>query len=310
MKFEHKLLNKDGKVVKDIAKAMWLLVGTNLKAKPRIIGDKNKRISDVALRAFMDTVVYERYQHALTTPDRHIYSWVDGDAENAGAEEVDELKDGKPTGFKTYLQVSIDAGTKSLSKFQSDRDFPAGPSLRIKKHARIKIILQDLQQEGGFCHKIYIAHKRDYIEKGLFIGQMLLAEKGEVDAAREIRDDKIAISTGNRKAAYEIKEAKGNGNWEDVEKQLAELEGVEPVEVPEGEDPPEGDNNGDNRTLFMPDYNGGAAVDMFTLDEGRYGMRRNTTPGFWYWNPNNEGAIKDWLIMQGAGYKVDLKLTQ
>ena len=310
MEFQHKLLDKDGKTVKDIAKAMWLLAGTNLKVEPRIIGNRNKRISDVELRAFMDTVVYERYKHQLTTPTRHIYSWVDvvEGAENAGAEEVDELdENGDPTGFKTYLQVSIDSGVKSLSKFQADPDFKSGPGLRIKKHARIKILLEDIAQ-GDFCHKIYIAHIRKYIEDGLFIGQMLLAQQGNVEDAYQIRCDKIAARTGTRKTAYLINQEKDNGNWAQVEEQLAEIEGVEPVEVPEGEELPEG--NGDERTLIFKEYNSGGEVNMFDLEAKRYGVRRNKTPGFWDWDPNREGSIEEWIIMRNSGYTIDFELGQ
>ena len=315
MKFSYKMLTSDGKATKNIDQAMWLLLGTDLTAEPITIGNRNKSISDVELRAFMDVVVYERYAHELTTPTRHIYAWVDIDdgAENAGAEEV-QTKDG----FKSYMQISIDAGVKSLSKFDTDPDFKNGPTLRLKKHARIKVLLEDIEA-GGFCHKVYIAHKRNYIHEGMFLTQMELVLNGELEEALAIRNRKIQNSAGTRKTAHLIRTTKDDGhdkinkNWAQVQEQLADIEAAkdaEPVLVEGEDDIPNPSNNGDNRELFMRDYHTKQDINMFELEAGSYGARRHNTPGFWDWDPSREQNISDWLIMKNAGYTIDLELTR
>lgn len=306
MDFQYKLLTKKNRATTNIDNAMWLLFGTDLTVEPREIGNIDKSISDVHLRSLMDTVVYKRYAHELTTPLRHIYAWVDvneAEIQNAGAEEV-STKDG----FKAYMQISLYSGVKSLSKFQADPDFPDGPRLRTMKHARIKVILQDMEQ-GAWCHKVYIAHKRNYIHEGMFLSQMELVLNGEMEEALKIRNDKIAKNATNRKTAYVIREAKGNGesddvhpNWKQVQEQLAVIEEAKEKSNGDGEPAVV-----DARQLIIKDYRTGTEVNMFTLPANRYNIRRNKTPGTWDWDPTSEERIKDWLIMRNNCYTIDLE---
>jgi hypothetical protein len=308
MEFQYKLLNDQGRALKKLDKAMWLLFGNDLSAEPRTIGDRNKTISDVELRMLMDAVVYERYTHHLTTPTRHVYAWVEGDAENAGAEEVDVLENGKPSGFKTYMQISIDGGVKSLSKFEADPDFPNGPTLRIKKHARLKVLLEDMAN-GKWCHKIYIAHKRQYIGDGEFLTQMDMALDGDIEGAWKIRCSKIRKKGANRKLYYT---ARGNGqstsgNVAQVQEQMPNAFQGEPVKpAPETleADPETGEIP--IEPLIMLDYITGNKINMFDLPTNRYTVRMRKTPGTWDWNPTNPVLINDWTTFAKAGYKIDL----
>lgn len=307
MKFEYQLLNSKGNKVKGLDNAMWLLVGTDLKAEPRTIGNRDKSASAPALRAFMDTVVYERYAHKLTKPTMHLYDWVDvnePEIPNAGAQQVDTSD-----GFKTWMQVSVYSGTKTLSRFNKDPQFPDGPRLRNIKHARIKILLEDMAA-GGFCHKLYVAHIRRYLEEGLFIGQMLLAVEGKVDDARQIRDDKIAKRTGTRNASYDIRQSKDNGNFAQVQQQLEEAGGLPEVEAEVLANGGETPTNGNGRELLMEDYSSGSQINMYDMAPGRYDLRRYATPLSWDWDGDSPDRVGEWTIFaQSPGYKVDLVLN-
>lgn len=302
MEFQYKLLTKENKATKKLDDAMWLLVGTDIKADPTVLGDKDKRIADVELRAFMCLVVYGRYDNELTTPTRHVYSYVDigGDHQNAGAEEVTT-----EDGFKDWRQIGLYAGVKTLNTFEADPDFPQGPSLRRIKHARIKSMLLDLQ-EGALCRKIYIAHKRTYISEGKFLEQMDLVLNGKRDEAWDIRQDKIGKSRTQRKLRHT---ARGNGNgktssnWEQVVAQGGD-QLPEPVNFEEA-DPETGEIA--LPELVLLDYKTGTSVNMSELPEGWYTIRVGRTPGTWHWLPGKQSSWDDFTAFAEAGYKIELE---
>ncbi|MHC4311275.1 MAG: hypothetical protein ACYSW3_02245 [Planctomycetota bacterium] len=292
----HYLTNSKNQKVKDIEKAMWLVVGTDEAAEKLPIGERDRDMAGVAIRTFSDGKMHLIYNHPQTAVDRHFYTKADLTAtyyENAGM-----VKNGK------WMQANVIGGEIDLVQLTPTVEFPGGMRLRLLKHKMFNILLQ------GYTFKIYIAHLRDYIKDQSFITQWELIDNDDADAAMEIRMNNINRARAGRRVRAALREGdspEGNKNWEQVERQLSEQGDMSHGDTdPDQEDAEEVVAVG-SRTLLITNYhNKDEKVNMFDLPRGDYHLRMAKLDYPWPWDGANPLYIRQWTKFIEKQWKIDL----
>jgi hypothetical protein len=283
-----KLLNDQQEGIKDLEKAMWLVVGTDPTAPQTTVGERNGDLSGPAIRSFGDGVVHGIYDHPKTTVDEHYYAKADltaDMAENAGVNKVDGQ----------WLQVDIIDGDKLLSEILPSAEFPNGAFLRKLKHRFFNMLLK------GNSLKIYIPHLRGYIKDQMFLKQWELMEEGKDKNAREIRWRNINHARAGRRVRKVLKD---NGTDKELDNALNLNHNPEGAD---GDEPAETVSTG-SRELFMKKYkNPEEVMNLFDLPRGTYDLRVNKLVYPWGWDPDNPGIIKEWIAFtQNPTWSIDL----
>jgi len=297
------LMNGNNDKVADIKNANWLVVGIDPEAEQIPVGENDRDMAGVAIRAFSDGIVHLVYNHPATKVDEHYYTNAKLDvlyAENVGIKKIDD-----------WMQVNIIDQEPEYISLTPTVEFPNGPKLRILKHKMFNMLLQ------GYSFKIWIAHLRQYILDQKFLMQWDLVAEGKRDAAAKIRWNNINHARAGRRVRAAIREgdnsnAPGKSNWEQVQRQMAEGGNMEDgIEEPaEGVDEEaDGVSPAGSRTLMIRTYaNREEMVNMFDMPMAVYTLRVSKTPYPYPWNPGSSTSVEDWTkFSKKPSWSIDLK---